>query len=79
MGSLYGWPHSNFDLSLFKKVRVDEKRQFEFRSEFFNAFNTPQFNNPSNNVTSSTFGRTTSVLDPDKPARVIQMGLKFYW
>ncbi len=79
VGSLYGWPHSNFDLSLFKKVRVDEKRQFEFRSEFFNAFNTPQFNNPSNSVTSSTFGRTTSVLDPDKPARVIQMGLKFYW
>src|SRR5262249_61200737 len=31
----------NFDLSLFKKFAIDEKRAIEFRSEFFNAFNNP--------------------------------------
>lgn len=34
---------NNWDLSVFKVFRVDEARQLQFRSEFFNAFNHPQF------------------------------------
>jgi hypothetical protein len=37
----------NFDLSLFKKFRVREGQALEFRAEFFNIFNTPQFANPT--------------------------------
>ena len=37
----------NFDLSLFKKFAIDEKRAIEFRAEFFNAFNNPHFANPN--------------------------------
>ena len=64
----------NFDLSAFKSFRFDEKRAIEFRSEFFNAFNNPHFNNPATTFGNSDFGRITStILTP----REIQMGLKF--
>jgi hypothetical protein len=63
----------NFDLSLFKKFAIDEKRAVEFRAEFFNAFNNPHFNNPNTSLGNSNFGRiTATVLTP----REIQLGLK---
>ena len=45
----------------------------EFRAEFFNTFNHTQFNNPSGNYSSSTFGVVTSARAP----RIGQMSLKF--
>jgi hypothetical protein len=63
----------NFDLSLFKKFAIDEKRSVEFRAEFFNAFNNPHFSNPNVQVGNASFGRISStVLTP----REIQLGLK---
>ena len=72
-----GWPHHNFDLSLFKNFEISETAKVQIRWEFFNAFNTPQFGNPNRSVTSGQFGRTTGVLDPQREGRVIQFGLKF--
>jgi hypothetical protein len=46
---------------------------FEFRCEFFNAFNHAQFLNPSGNINSSTFGLVTSA----NPARIGQVAGKF--
>ena len=92
VGTLRSWPHHNWDMGLFKKARIDEDRWLEFRVEFFNLFNTPQFASPNTScrgsgalddpstrlcTTNSNFGRTGSVLDSSKPARVIQLGLKF--
>ena len=37
----------NIDFSVFKNFRVAESKTLQFRAEFFNLFNTPQFNNPS--------------------------------
>jgi hypothetical protein len=63
----------NFDLSLFKKFAIDEKRAIEFRAEFFNAFNNPHFANPNTSFGNSNFGRISgTVLTP----REIQLGLK---
>jgi hypothetical protein len=63
----------NFDLSLFKKFAIDEKRAIEFRSEFFNAFNNPHFANPNTSLGNANFGKiTATVLTP----REIQFGLK---
>jgi hypothetical protein len=63
----------NFDLSIFKKFAIDEKRALEFRSEFFNAFNNPHFNNPNTSLGNAAFGRISSTaLTP----REIQLGLK---
>jgi hypothetical protein len=79
VGVLSGPSHNNWDLSLFKKIPVTERINFEFRTEFFNAFNHAQFDPPDNFVLSPTFGQVTQTADPDKPARVIQFGLKMYW
>ncbi len=77
--SLSSWWHHNSDLSLFKEFHIDEQQRFELRFEFLNAWNTPQFDDPNNDVNSGQFGETTQVLDPERPARVIQLGLKFYF
>jgi hypothetical protein len=40
-----------FDLSLFKNwpiQQISESARLQFRSEFFNLFNTPQFGQPNN-------------------------------
>ena len=52
-----------------------EPMRFEFRADFFNAFNHPQFTNPAANVGSaSTFGViTTTSVGP----RIIQFALKY--
>jgi len=67
---------ANWDLSVFKEFDVTEKLKSQFRAEFFNAFNTPQFGNPNLSVTSSSFGRVTSQANSP---RQIQFGLKFRW
>jgi len=77
VAAMSGWPHHNFDLSLFKNFGLSEDAKLQMRWEFFNAFNTPQFDNPENRVHNGRFGRTTRVLDPLREARVIQFGLKF--
>lgn len=64
-----------FDLSVQKRIPVTEAKQFEFRAEFFNLTNTPQFNAPDRSVTSATFGEITSA----QGERNIQFGLKFYF
>lgn len=56
-----------------------EERYLELRVEFFNVWNTPQFVAPDSNVASGTFGRTTSLRNPERPAREIQLGLKPYF
>ena len=79
VASLSGWPHHNFDLSLFKNIGLglSEGSSLQIRWEFFNAFNTPQFRDPENRVHNRRFGLTTGVYDPSREGRVIQLGLKF--
>ena len=79
VAALSGWPHHNFDLSLFKNFGLgfSEDAKLQIRWEFFNAFNTPQFDNPENRVHNGRFGITRRVLDPLREGRVIQFGLKF--
>lgn len=74
-GSLRSPGFVNFDFSLGKNFRVREGMRLQFRSEFFNVTNTPNFSVP-NGVGlvygSPTFGRITGAADP----RVVQFGLK---
>lgn len=79
VGTLYSWPHNSADMSFFKRVPITEAKYLEFRASAFNIFNTPQFDTPSGSITSPNFGKTTQVADPTLPARVMQLGLKFYW
>lgn len=74
-GVVRGPNQRTFDLSLQKTFNIDEKRRLEFRSEFFNLTNTPQFNAPNRFVQSATFGEVTS----SQGEREIQFALKFYF
>ena len=65
----------NFDISLLKVTAITERQSVQFRAEFFNAFNHPQFNNPvTNQQTAATFGIIQST---STNARVIQFALKY--
>lgn len=64
---------NNWDLSAFKRFRIREQQTFEFRTEFFNAFNHTQFLNPSNSIGSATFGVVSTTQSP----RVIQMSARY--
>jgi carboxypeptidase family protein len=44
---LQGPGTKDVDFSVFKNFEVAESKNLQFRAEFFNLFNTPQFNNPS--------------------------------
>jgi hypothetical protein len=71
-----GPPINSVDFALHKVLPIDESKRFEFRAEFFNLANHPQFNNPDGNITDgSDFGRILRVKDP----REIQLALKFYF
>jgi Carboxypeptidase regulatory-like domain len=50
---------NNFDLSLFKNIRVTERFRLQFRAESFNAINHVQFANPNTVVTNTAFGTIT--------------------
>lgn len=65
---------ANVDAGLFKEIRIwKESHRLQFRSEFFNLFNRPNFNNPTTNLTSPSFGRILSA----QTARQIQLALKY--
>lgn len=76
VGIAFGPDQRNFDVAIIKRTSINRLREnanVEFRTEFFNAFNTTQFGNPSTNVSSAAFGTITATsVNP----RVIQFGLK---
>jgi hypothetical protein len=63
---------NNFDIALMKNTRIGEKVNTQFRTEFFNAFNHPQWNPPNRFIDQAGFGVISSARDP----RIIQFGLK---
>jgi hypothetical protein len=75
----------NFDFALMKNTRIAEVANLEFRAEFFNIFNHPNFALPGNILSAPNFGvifQTPDVaqnnvgLGSGGP-RLIQLGLKF--
>jgi len=70
---------ANANLSLFKEFslnRVREGAHLELRTEWFNAFNHPQFCGPNATLGNSNFGQVT--CQANSP-REIQMALKLYF
>jgi hypothetical protein len=64
----------NFDFGVLKSFPITEGKRIEFRSEFFNLFNTPQFNPPSGSIGSPSGGTISSVRGGSN--RQIQFALK---
>ncbi len=80
-----------FDFSTFKAFQISERFSMQFRAEFFNIINHPNFNAPnfggngvtaipnSGNFTSSSFGEIGSTRDAPYDPRQIQFALKLYY
>jgi carboxypeptidase family protein/TonB-dependent receptor-like protein len=64
----------NTDMGLLKQTPITERVGLQFRAEFFNIFNTPNFRLPNSNASSAQFGRITAVVDDNQ--RILQLGLK---
>ncbi len=68
----------NFDFALFKRTTFHERYGLEFRTEFFDLFNHPQFGPPgtgfNGTATGNGFGVVTSTVNNP---RLIQFALKF--
>lgn len=65
-----------WDLGLGKNFRLSERLGMQFRSEFFNVFNRPNFGLPNANIGSTAAGTITSVVTN---ARQVQFALRFAW
>lgn len=69
---LFGPGLNDWDVSLMKKTQITERMALEFRAQFFNLFNRPNFGNPGTTVNASNYGVITGAGSP----RDIQFGLK---
>jgi len=96
LGSSYGGEtvtpgFHRLDYSLFKNFKISERYSMQFRSEFFNILNHPNFNAPnfggngvvsiggSGNITDPHFGEVGSTRDAPYDPRQIQFALKLYY
>ena len=87
-----GPPFKRLDFSTFKDFRLNERFRLQFRAEFFNILNHPNFNAPGfggNGVTAvsgatnftnvKNFGEIGSTRDAPYDPRQIQFALKLYY
>jgi len=90
-GQIPGPGFHRLDFSMFKNFQLTERFSLQFRSEFFNIVNHPNFNAPnfggngvnaapgSGDYTSATFGAIGSTRDAPFDPRQIQFALKLYY
>jgi Carboxypeptidase regulatory-like domain len=90
-GQIPGPGYHNLTLSLFKAFQLNERFSLQFRSEFFNILNHPNFNAPafggngvnsapgSGSYTDPHFGEIGSTRDNPLDPRQIQFALKLYY
>ncbi len=70
---LYGPGRVNWDFSLFKNFPIGERFNIQFRSEFYNMLNTPQFGLPNATIGSPAAGTITGLSGNN---RQIQFALR---
>jgi hypothetical protein len=84
IGQITGPNQNNWDIALIKRTSLTERVKLDFRAEFFNAFNHPQFANPDLDAglsapelglvaPNSNFGQITGM---STNPRIIQLALK---
>jgi hypothetical protein len=76
---LWGPGAKQLDFSLFRNFALRENWRLQFRAEFFNLPNTPQFNPPNNTIGSPNSGSVTSAGSDatlQRTERQVQLALK---
>ncbi|MBI3683546.1 MAG: TonB-dependent receptor [Acidobacteria bacterium] len=66
----------NIDLGVARTFRLAERYHLQFRGEFFNLFNTPQFGLPAMTIGAPGAGIIGTVVVPE---RQIQLVLRLFW
>ena len=66
-----------FDMSLLKRIPLNERMKIEVRADATNFSNSTMFGAPTADITSTTFGRIRSVTTSS--SRKIQLAAKFYF
>jgi hypothetical protein len=74
--SIIGPGLAQVDFAVIKDTKIRESLRLQFRAEFFNILNHPQFGQPNVGNPSPTAGQITT-LATNTAARQIQFGLKF--
>ena len=76
---LTGPGFTNIDFALAKSLPLfGESHRLQFRGEFFNLLNHPNFDIPNHVFSSPTFGQVLSANSyGNKPPRQIQLGVKY--
>jgi hypothetical protein len=81
--SFYGPAYKNFDMVMSKNTQITERVRLEFRSEFYNILNHPNFQQPDNFINDgATFGQSTSQVgrnDGTTGARQLQFAMKLHF
>ena len=72
--SLFGPGFKNWDMSVFKTFRMTERFRLEFRSDFFNTLNHPNFSLPSSNISVPT--QVGQIFSTSADPRSIQFALR---
>jgi Carboxypeptidase regulatory-like domain/TonB-dependent Receptor Plug Domain/TonB dependent receptor len=90
-GTSVGPGFHRLDFSAFKGFQISDRISMQFRAEFFNILNHPNFNAPnfggngvtaiggSGNFTNAAFGQIGSTRDAPYDPRQIQFALKLYY
>ena len=79
-GTIIGPGLINFDLAFFKNIKFTESKYFQFRWEMFNAFNHVNLYNPGTDYGGGTTPSSSfAVITGSNDARIMQIGLKFYF
>jgi hypothetical protein len=73
-GSLPGPSFQNIDFSVAKTFRIWREQRFDFRADFFNAFNIADYGTPDSTMTDGNFGQITGTVSNN---RSTQLSLKY--
>jgi hypothetical protein len=52
----------DFSMTMTKRIRIDESREFSLRVDAVNVLNHPTFANPNTNINNNAFGRITNTV-----------------
>jgi len=63
---------NNWDIGIHKYFQLKEQFRLQFRAEFYDAFNHPNFFNPDTAFGGAAFGRLNQAF----PGRDVQLALK---
>jgi len=78
-----GPDYRNFDMVIAKNTKISERFTLEFRSEYYNVFNHPNFQQPDNFITDGAlFGQSSLEVgrnDGTTGARQLQFGMKLHF